>query len=77
MSQASVDDIEILDAYSRAVVSVVEAVGPAVVSITMGRSGAGGRVGATGAGSGVIIAPDGYVLPTTTSFTMPVASRRR
>jgi len=60
--QTLVDDIEILDAYSRAVVSVVEAVGPAVVSITMGRSDADGRVGATGAGSGVIIAPDGYVL---------------
>src|SRR5438094_7519279 len=60
--QTLVDDVEILDAYSRAVVSVVEAVGPAVVSVTMGGSGADGQAGATGAGSGVIIAPDGYVL---------------
>jgi S1-C subfamily serine protease len=60
--QASVDDVEILDAYSRAVVSVVDAVGPAVVSVTIGRNRAGGRVAATGAGSGVIIAPDGYVV---------------
>lgn len=55
-------DQEILDAYSRVVTSVVEAVGPAVVSV-----GASGRVeaprrAALGAGSGVVIAPDGYVL---------------
>ena len=71
MPQTLVDDVEILDAYSRAVVSVVEAVGPAVVSVTMGGSGADGQAGATGAGSGVIIAPDGYV------FTLPVDSRPR
>lgn len=53
-------DADLLDAYSRAVVSVVEAVGPAVVSIVAGRRpGGGNRVGA---GSGVVIAPDGYVL---------------
>jgi S1-C subfamily serine protease len=57
-----VDDAEILDAYSRAVVSVVEMVGPSVVGITIGRPGSDQREGATGAGSGVIIAPDGYVL---------------
>jgi S1-C subfamily serine protease len=52
-------DPELLDAYSRAVISVVEAVGPAVVSIAVD---AGRGVKPTGAGSGVIIAPDGYVL---------------
>jgi S1-C subfamily serine protease len=53
-------DADLLDAYSEAVVSVVEAVGPAVVSIrTNARSG---RRGGAGAGSGVIIAADGYVL---------------
>jgi S1-C subfamily serine protease len=57
-----VDDAEILDAYSRAVVSVVDTVGPAVVSVTIGRRGQDGRIGAAGAGSGVIVAPDGYVL---------------
>jgi S1-C subfamily serine protease len=56
------EDIEILDAYSRAVVSVVDAVGPAVVSITIGRRRRDGRSEPTGAGSGVIVAPDGYVL---------------
>ncbi len=46
-----------LDAYSRAVVGAVDTVGPAVVSLAVGRR----RFG-QGAGSGVIIAPDGYVL---------------
>jgi S1-C subfamily serine protease len=50
-------DEELLDAYSRAVVQVVERVGPAVVSI--GRSS---RRGPAGAGSGVVFTPDGYVL---------------
>jgi S1-C subfamily serine protease len=62
VSQSTVDDIEILDAYSRAVVSVVEAVGPAVVSVTVGRGRSGGHAGVGGAGSGMIIAPDGYVV---------------
>jgi S1-C subfamily serine protease len=56
------DDAAVLDAYSRAVVSVVDAVGPAVVSVTIGRRSEDGRIGAAGAGSGVIVAPDGYVL---------------
>jgi S1-C subfamily serine protease len=56
------EDHELLDAYSRAVVAVVEATGPAVVSITVGAQGGRGRAARMGAGSGVIIAPDGYVL---------------
>ncbi len=53
----------VLDAYSRAVTAVVEAVGPAVVSISVGReSPDGSEVEPIGAGSGVLLAPDGYVV---------------
>jgi len=55
-------DLELLDAYSRAIVSVVAAVGPAVVSIAVGGRAARGPENPRGAGSGVLIAPDGYVL---------------
>ena len=54
---AAPKDDDLLDAYSRAVVGVVEDVGPAVVSI--GRTS---RRGPSGAGSGVVFTPDGYVL---------------
>jgi len=47
-----------LDAYSRAVIGAVEAVGPAVVSVYVG----GGGAGRAGAGSGVVVTPDGYLL---------------
>lgn len=50
------NDLSALDAYSQAVVGVVEDVGDAVVAIKV-NSSAG-----EGAGSGVIISPDGYVL---------------
>jgi S1-C subfamily serine protease len=53
-------DQELLDAYSRAVVHVVDAVGPAVVNIGVGRKTRRGEQ--SGAGSGVVIAPDGYIL---------------
>jgi S1-C subfamily serine protease len=52
-------DASLLDAYSEAVVSVVEAVGPSVVSVRT-RRGAGR--GAEGAGSGLVLAADGYIL---------------
>ncbi len=55
-------DVELLDAYSRAVINVVEAVGPAVVGISIGRETAEEAYLKTGAGSGMIIAPDGYIL---------------
>jgi S1-C subfamily serine protease len=45
-----------LDAYSRAVVGVVEGVGPSVVSLSIEARGR------QGGGSGVLFTPDGYVL---------------
>jgi S1-C subfamily serine protease len=55
-------DDNLLDSYSRAVIGVVEKVGPAVVSIGVMKRGHAARPGGEGAGSGVIIAPDGYIL---------------
>jgi S1-C subfamily serine protease len=54
------DDVALLDAYSRAVTTVAEAVGPAVVSVHVGRASRGGEE--AGAGSGVVLTPDGYIL---------------
>lgn len=53
-------DIELLDAYSRAVITVVDAVGPTVVGISAQQQAGTQQHG--GSGSGVIIAPDGYIL---------------
>ncbi|MGE4542790.1 MAG: S1C family serine protease [Pedobacter sp.] len=55
-------EVELLDAYSRAVITVAEAVGPAVVGVFAGKGMRGGAAEPAGAGSGVIIAPDGYIL---------------
>ena len=54
----SASDTEILDAYSNAVTSVADSIGPAVVRVEVHNKQ--GRPG--GVGSGVIIAPDGLVL---------------
>ncbi|HEX5999222.1 MAG TPA: trypsin-like peptidase domain-containing protein [Hyphomicrobiaceae bacterium] len=51
-------DDELLDAYSQAVVGVVEKVSPSVVHVRV----RGNRAGQQGSGSGTIIAPDGLVL---------------
>ena len=55
-------EVELLDAYSRAVITVVDAVGPAVVGISVRKEANGSVPGQEGAGSGTIIAPDGYIL---------------
>ncbi|HTM20608.1 MAG TPA: trypsin-like peptidase domain-containing protein [Kofleriaceae bacterium] len=54
-----VKDEDLLDAYSRAVMGVVDALGPAVASLQVRR---GFRGMMQGEGSGVVVAPDGYVL---------------
>jgi S1-C subfamily serine protease len=51
------DDSRLLDAYSHAVMSVAEKVGPAVVRVEPVRKGK-----PSGVGSGVVISPDGLVL---------------
>lgn len=66
------DDSSLLDAYSRAVISVVDRVGPAVVRVE--RLAENGRP-AGGTGSGVVIAGDGLVL--TNSHVVGGNSRMR
>ena len=60
-NRASSDE-DLLDAYSRAVVSVADKVGPAVVSITVRQPAHSRGPERDGAGSGVILAPDGFIL---------------
>jgi S1-C subfamily serine protease len=53
-------DQPLLDAYSQAVVHAVEAVGPSVVTVELGRNDARRNLG--GQGSGFVVAPDGLIL---------------
>jgi S1-C subfamily serine protease len=62
------EDQALLDAYSRAVIDVVDRVGPAVVRLDVKTDQRRG-----GTGSGVIVAPDGLVL--TNSHVVDGASR--
>src|SRR4029453_11973902 len=59
--RSAFDDQELLDAYSYAVVSVVDHVGPSVVSIGT-QAGGQPRGRPDAAGSGFVISSDGYVL---------------
>ncbi|MFN2421311.1 MAG: S1C family serine protease [Gemmatimonadota bacterium] len=68
------DETELLDAYSRAVVSVAETVGPAVVGVSTGEGRRADR-GQGGQGSGFFFAPDGFLL--TNSHVVRGASRLR
>ncbi|MBS0233263.1 MAG: trypsin-like peptidase domain-containing protein [Proteobacteria bacterium] len=54
------DDAALMDAYSNAVVDVVDAISPAVVHVQV-KSLRGGRT-RQGSGSGVIVSPDGLIL---------------
>jgi S1-C subfamily serine protease len=66
-SAVPAEDQALLDAYSRAVIDVVDRVGPAVVGLAVrapnSPSPNGGRNGNRGGtGSGVVVAPDGLIL---------------
>ena len=52
---------EALDAYSRTVVGVAERLAPSVANLRITRRARGGHVPA-GAGSGVVLTPDGFLL---------------
>jgi S1-C subfamily serine protease len=68
------DDQALLDAYSRAVIDVVDRVGPAVVRLAVHSAPAGSNGQSRGGtGSGVIVAPDGLIL--TNSHVAGGASR--
>jgi S1-C subfamily serine protease len=62
--EAQPDDSELLDAYSRSVVSAVARVAPAVVNIDVKQriSARRGERELSGNGSGFVIAPDGFIL---------------
>ena len=66
------DDSTLLDAYSRAVIDVVDRVGPAVVGLAVRGPNNGGQ-SRGGSGSGVVVAPDGLIL--TNSHVAGSASR--
>src|SRR5437868_14094449 len=59
--QAAAGDDALLDAYSNAVISVTERVGPAVVRVETGPKVRNARERG-GLGSGIVISPDGLVL---------------
>jgi S1-C subfamily serine protease len=63
---ATTEGAELLDAYSQTVTGVVSMVGPAVVNVHMRRRARAARgvapQEAEGTASGVIIAPDGYIV---------------
>ena len=66
------EDEALLDAYSRAVIDVVDRVGPAVVGLAV-RNGGSNAPSRGGSGSGVVVAPDGLIL--TNSHVAGSASR--
>ena len=57
VNRPTASDAELLDAYSQAVIHVVEMVSPAVISVT-----SRGPDGRGGGGSGFIVTPDGYAI---------------
>src|SRR6201984_1374547 len=66
-------DAALLDEYSRAVVSAVERVAPAVVNIEIQQQNKNQPRDVSGSGSGFVIAPDGFIL--TNSHVIHTATR--
>ncbi len=60
--EVPIKDQALLDAYSRAVIDVVDRVGPAVVGLTVHTPSPEGVRSRAGTGSGVVVAPDGLIL---------------
>lgn len=75
MTHEPITDQELLDAYSQAVIGVVERVGPAVVRVDAMRPSrrARGNAAPAGSGSGFVFTPDGLVL--TNSHVVSQATR--
>ena len=69
---AAPEDSALFDAYSRAVIGAVDKVGPAVLRLQV----TGAKEGAGGAGSGVVVTPDAYVL-TNSHVVYQVRARSR
>ena len=72
MTAPTQEELEALDAYSRTVVGVAEKVGPSVANLRVMRRTRAGSV-PVGAGSGVVLTPDGFLL----TSAHVVAGRRR
>ena len=59
---AATDEAPLLDAYSAAIVTAVERVGPSVALVSVQKKAAGRRPAQAGSGSGFAFTPDGYLL---------------
>jgi S1-C subfamily serine protease len=66
LASSKFDDTEVLDSYSRAVMTAVDVIGPSVVKIDAG-----------GTGSGLVFAPDGLILTNSHVVAPPSRPGRR